>query len=349
VTGVIPPTVSVIVPSHNRAWSLRQALRSLADLEFPKDAYEIVVVDDGSSDGTEAAVADLRPTLPATVRYVRRAACGGAAAARNAGIQIAAGAALVFTDDDCVVQADWLRRLLAAFDTDEVGVVGGPDRAPPDAPFFGKCVDYLLTSFVGSGGLRRGDGLRVGRYYPRGCNMAVRREVIAQIGLFDESLGPGEEIELAHRAVRAGYRIRFAPQALVWHARSRDLRSLLRKIFDIGYARVVLARKHRGLLQLGHMIPFLGIVAAVAGAAMSFMVVGDLAWLAFLIGLYGLSLAIASVQALGWMKDVRALLVMPILIPLHHAAHGLGFLTGVVHWLLGRRPEVVRRRPGAQG
>jgi GT2 family glycosyltransferase len=332
--------VSVIIPTYNRASSLREALISLSHLDFPEGWYEIVVVDDGSTDETERVMATLQSAAPTPIRYLKQKEHRGASAARNSGIKMAGGEILVFTDDDCLFQREWLSLLLAAFDSGEVGMVGGPDRAPEGSLFFSKCADYLLTSFIGTGGLRARDSLRLGKYYPRSCNMAIRRDVLAQVGLFDEDLFPGEEIELAYRVEKAGYLIRFAPDAYVWHKRRPSLRAHLRKIYAIGHGRVALARKHSGLLQMGHMIPFLGVVAALALAGLSFFFDEPLHVSTFLVCGYAVILFIGGLQALFRIKDIRALLIIPPMIALQHSAHGVGFLVGVIQWAMGSRASV---------
>lgn len=332
--------VSVIIPTYNRASSLREALLSLSRLDFPEGWYEIVVVDDGSTDETERVMATLQSAGQTAIRYLKQKEHRGASAARNSGIKMAGGEILVFTDDDCLFQREWLSLLLAPFDSAEVGMVGGPDRAPEGSSFSSKCADYLLTSFIGTGGLREKNRLRAGRYYPRSCNMAIRRDVLAQVGLFDEDLFPGEEIELAYRVEKAGCPISFAPDAYVWHKRRANLREHLRKIYAIGHGRVALARKHSGLFQMGHMIPFFGVVAVLVLAGLSFFFGEALHVLTFLVCGYAAILLIGGLQALFRIEDIRALLIIPPMIALQHSTHGVGFLVGVIQWAMGSRASV---------
>lgn len=331
------PRVSIIIPTRNRMDSLRESLLSLTYLDYPKNKYEVIVIDDGSSDGTQEVLAKMGNSLPYPLQYGRFKEKEGISAARNLGMQMAKGQIFVFTDDDCLFEKGWLSRLLEPFVSNKVGAVGGLDQAPEEATFFSKCVGYLFTSFIGTGGLRGGDMLRVGRYYPKGCNMAVLREAIDKVGGFDEHLGPGEEIELGYRIEKEGYQIRFAPRAFVWHKRKTTLKAFLQKMFKIGYTRVVLARKHRGLLQIGHMIPFIGILIAFSLITLSLISPNALKVLLFMASGYLLILLASGVQALFRMKDIRALFIIPLLIPLHHSTHGIGFLVAGVKHILGFR------------
>ena len=327
--------VSIIIPTRNRKDSLKECLLSLTHLDYPQNKYEVIVIDDGSTDGTEDMIIEIRDSLTYTFHYGRLKEKKGVSSARNLGMQITKGQIFVFADDDCLFEKGWLTNLLNGFNSPKVGAVGGLDRTPEDATIFSKCVDYLFTSFIGTGGLRRGEGLRVGRYYPKGCNMAVLREAVDCVGEFDEHLVPGEEIEFGYRIEKAGYKIRFVPGAFVWHKRRTSLRALLQKMFKIGYTRVVLARKHRGLLQIGHMIPLFGILTVFSLLILSLIFPYAFKVLIIILSIYLLTLLISGFQAFFRIKDIRVLFLIPLLLSLHHLTHGLGFLIAGIKHLLG--------------
>lgn len=329
------PKISIIIATRNRQSSLQKALLSLSGLKYGRDRCEIIVVDDDSDDGTENSVITMKPLLPYAVRYHKLKEHKGPAAARNVGIRMATGDIVVFNDDDCLFPEDWLSLLVAPFDSPDVGVVGGPDVAPEESSFFSKCVDYLFTSFIGTGGLRRGNRLRVGRYYPKSCNMAILRRAIHEVGGFDESFDTGEDIELGYRIEKAGYQITWAEKAFVWHKRRDNLRAYLRKIYGIGYARVVLGRKHGDLHQIGHMIPFLGVLTTISLGILSFFSSIMVRVMTVFIGGYLLIALAAGVQSLFRIQDLRALFVIPFLLAIHHTAHGVGYLVAASQWLFG--------------
>jgi GT2 family glycosyltransferase len=329
------PKVSIILATRNRQLSLQEALLSLSGLTYCRDRCEIIVIDDDSHDGTENVARAMSPVLPFVVRYYKLKERKGVAGARNVGMREADGDIFVFTDDDCLFPEDWLSLLVAPFDSPRIGVVGGPDVAPENSSFFSKCVDYLFTSFIGTGGLRRGNKLRAGRYYPKGCNLAILRRAILEVGGFDESLFPGEDIEMAYRIEKTGYLIAYAHQAFVWHRRKDNLRDYLKKMYGVGYTRVVLGRKHSGLNQIGHMIPFLGLLTIISLGALSFLSPMALRALIVFFGGYLLIALAAGVQSLFRIRDFRAVFVVPFLVVIHHAAHGVGYLVAGSHWLLG--------------
>ena len=329
------PHISIIIPTRGRKVSLKEGLLSLTHLDYPGNGYEVIVIDDGSTDGTVEMLVKMQKSLPYPLQYGSLKEKNGISAARNLGMQIAKGQIFVFTDDDCLFEKRWLTSLLGPFSSNKVGAVGGLDKAPEEATFFSKCVGYLFTSFVGTGGLRAGNRFRVGRYYPKGCNMAVLKVAIDKVGGFDEYLAPGEEIDLGYRIERAGYQIKFVPGAFVWHKRKTTLKAFLQKIFKLGYTRVVLARKHRGLLQIGHMIPFIGVLTVFSLLILSLIFPEALKILIFMLSGYLLILLFSGVQALFRIRDIRALFIIPLLIILHHSTHGTGFLIAGIKHLLG--------------
>ncbi len=143
----------------------------------------------------------------------------------NAAISQARGHILVFADDDCTFLPDWLHRLGNVFEHENnIGVVGGLDRAGTNEPAFNVALDYVLNSFAGTGGLRRSQGPRVGKYYPKLWNMAIPHEVALGVAItspegssqvFNETLDVHEDVELIDRIEKTGKRIIYAPDLIV--------------------------------------------------------------------------------------------------------------------------------------
>ncbi|MBN1529079.1 MAG: glycosyltransferase [Thermoleophilaceae bacterium] len=201
------PAMSVVVATHNRSLRLRQLLAGLRAQTLPLDAFEVVVVDDGSSDATqevltaEARRGDLRLCIPPPV------ARAGPAAARNAGWRLARAPFVAFTDDDCVPTPGWLETLLDAA------------RRRPDAIVRGRTLPnpaeaHALGSFSKTIHI---DGPSANF---ETCNVAYPRTLLERIGGFDESYGAGmgEDSDLGCRALAAGGLPAFEPGALVHHA-----------------------------------------------------------------------------------------------------------------------------------
>ena len=223
------PAVSVVVPTHNRRALLERTLTALERQTYPHDKVSIVVVDDGSDDGTAEAVEARRSPLSiSVVRHPRRTS---AADARNDGVAEATGEVIAFTDSDCRPEPTWLEALVAGF-ADGIGIVQGRTLPDPDQP---------VAPLSRSQTVPREYGLY------ETCNIAYTRQAITDAGsppfssalaaTLRRQLGPtvggqafGEDTDLAWRVRRAGHAARFAPEAVVHHhVFPPDVRYLLRR------------------------------------------------------------------------------------------------------------------------
>lgn len=204
------PFVSVIVPTRNRAGSLRDVLAALDAQVYPASRMEVWVIDNESTDETEAVVSAAAAEAPFPVRYHRKHN-DGPAASRNRGAELATGDILAFTDSDCIPTSGWIRTAVAQFKP-RVGVVCGPIeplQVSADDPFFTHQIHQV----------NREDGL-----YPT-ANVFYRREVFTSLGGFDETMRDyswgqpvgGDDTEMGWRVRRAGYESAFADGAVVLH------------------------------------------------------------------------------------------------------------------------------------
>lgn len=187
--------ISVVIPCRDERDRLATCLDALRDQDLPRSAFEVIVVDGGSTDGSGALA------IERDVRLLMDEG-RGPAAARNIGIARARGEIVAFTDADCVPRFDWLARIDAAFraDPDAGGVAGGVRL--PRASFLGRVED---------------NDARVHYHGYITSNIAYRRDVLAALGGFDESLRCAEDYDLAWRMLDAGHRIERAEDAIVLH------------------------------------------------------------------------------------------------------------------------------------
>ncbi len=216
---------SVVVPTRNRAKSLRSTLEELLQQDIG-EPYEVIVVDNSSTDATAEVVQEFTRRTDGVVRYVLEPAVG-LSRARNAGITAARGEIVAFTDDDVIPEQGWLGMLVSTYrQHPDAWVVGGrvklrlPDQVPSwfttDPPYDMRYV--LGMFFLGSETLRL--------EYPQlvvGMNMSLNRQRVSQIGFFNTEFGrgtrrfQGEEPELCYRVYRAGGSVYYCGQALVTH------------------------------------------------------------------------------------------------------------------------------------
>jgi len=240
------PRVSIVVPTYERPEAIVACLESLAALEFPREDYEVIVADDGSSAPPVEAVE--RASASLNVRLVR---CPhrGPAAARNAGLSVARGDWIAFTDDDCRPEAGWLRELVEAATLDPPVAAGGQTvngiPSSNSSETSQLLIDYLYGYFNA--------GPEGGSFFTTN-NLLFPRTELESLGGFDESypLAASEDRDLCLRWVERGLRIRFAPRALVRHHHRLGALRFLRQHFTYGRGACQL---HRRLAELGRVVP----------------------------------------------------------------------------------------------
>ncbi len=204
--------VSVVIPTFNRGGTLRQTLTGLIVQDYPD--YEIIIVDDGSTDGTDDMVMREFPS----VRYLRQPN-RGPAAARNVGIRMSSGVIVAFTDDDCLPPSDWLTRLVDGYTRyPEVVGVGGYLEAPAEVlkhNILARYERYVTREQYQA----RDEEVLGGFECPAGgtCNMSYRKSVLTEVGGFDEGFryAAGEDADLKWRIVRQGYQLLYLPIRMV--------------------------------------------------------------------------------------------------------------------------------------
>lgn len=223
------PRVSVIVCTHNGARTLDECLDGFDRLDYPD--YEVLVVDDGSTDDSRAMAERRGHTLLATDRR-------GLSAARNVGLAAATGDIVAYIDDDASPDQHWLKHLVRTFASGDYAAVGGPNVPPPGGTFTADCV---AASPGGPNHVLISD--HEAEHVP-GCNMAFRRRQLVEIGGFDETFRiAGDDVDVCWRIQEQGWRIGFSPGAVVLHHRRDSVRAYLRQQYEYGKAEGLLERK----------------------------------------------------------------------------------------------------------
>jgi len=222
------PYISVIVPTYNRPAPLAGCLHALAAQEYPRDRFEVIVVNDGGTESPDRVVNIYRNTLTCRlVHQINR----GPAAARNHGAKAAAGQILAFTDDDCAPAPDWLTRLSERFLEAGETAVGGETRNALTGNLYAVASQLLVSYLVD---YYNGISQRI-RFFPS-SNLAFPAEHFRSIGGFSSAYprAAGEDRELCDRWQYEGYRIRYAPEAVVYHSHQLGAGTFLRQHFQYG-------------------------------------------------------------------------------------------------------------------
>jgi O-antigen biosynthesis protein len=225
------PKISVVVCAYNAEPTMRDCLESLTKLSYPR--YEAVIVDDGSTDRT-GAIADEYPQFKIVHQPNR-----GLSAARNVGMAAATGDIIAYLDSDAMADPDWLTYLAWKFKRTDHAGVGGPNLPPPEEGWLANCV----ASSPGSPTHILLDD-DTAEHIP-GCNMAFRKDALAEIGGFDTTYtAAGDDVDICWRLQERGHRIGFSPAAIVWHHRRKTIKSYLKQQMGYGKAEAMLLQKH---------------------------------------------------------------------------------------------------------
>jgi len=239
---------SVIIPVYNRPEEVDELLGSLCSQTF-RD-FEVIVVEDGSTTPCQNIAEKYSGRL--ALRYFFKPN-GGPGRARNYGAERALGEYLIILDSDCVLPDGFLQSVENELSEADSDAFGGPDAAHDDFTPMQKAINYSMTSFFTTGGIRGGKK-KLDKFYPRSFNMGVKREVYAALGGFS-SMRFGEDIDFSIRIFKNGYRCRLFPTAWVWHKRRTDLKKFFKQVHNSGIARINLHKRHPGSLKLVHLLP----------------------------------------------------------------------------------------------
>lgn len=239
---------SVIIPVYNRPDEVDELLQSLADQHF-KD-FEVVVVEDGSSVPCLSLTEKYENTLD--LKYFQKEN-SGPGQTRNYGAERSRGEYLIILDSDCILPPGYLDAVEAELQASPADAFGGPDRAHDSFTDIQKAINYSMTSFFTTGGIRGGKK-KMDKFYPRSFNMGVRREVYQALGGFSK-MRFGEDIDFSIRIFKGGYRCRLFPDAWVYHKRRTDLRKFFKQVHNSGIARINLYKKYPDSLKVVHLLP----------------------------------------------------------------------------------------------
>lgn len=275
---------SIIIPVYNRPEEMAEMLESLSAQK--EKNFEVVVVEDGSSrpckDETDRYAGVLE------IRYIAKPNTGRSDT-RNVGMKHAGGDYFLFFDSDCILPPEYVSTLNRCLEKDYVDCFGGPDRALPTFTDMQKAVNFAMTSFLTTGGIRGSGKVCMEKFHPRSFNMGFSRQVYERVGGFADMFG--EDIDLSIRIRQAGFKVVLLPEVSVYHKRRVDLKKFFRQVYNFGQARIFLYKLHPGSLKAVHALPALFVLGEAALILLA--VFHRPGWLLFL-AFYAVMLFLAS-------------------------------------------------------
>ena len=248
---------SVIVPVYNRPAEVEELLESLCRQTL-KD-FEVIVVEDGSTEKSDTICNRYKDRL--NLKYFFKPN-SGPGPSRNYGAERSQGDYLIILDSDVIVPENYLETIQKELEQRPCDAFGGPDRAHPSFTPIQKAINYSMTSFFTTGGIRGGKK-KMDKFYPRSFNMGIRKEVYQTVGGF-APIRYGEDIDLSTRLFKAGCECRLFSDAFVYHKRRVKFSSFFRQVKHSGEARVMLKRRYPETFKLVHLLPAAFVVGNIA-------------------------------------------------------------------------------------
>ncbi|MBN2524020.1 MAG: glycosyltransferase [Bacteroidales bacterium] len=239
---------SIIIPLYNRPAEIDELLDSLTKQSF-KD-FEIIVVEDGSTIPSKHIIDKYLHQL--TIAYYRKQN-EGPGPARNYGAKKANGDYFIFFDSDCVIPEHYFKSVNDFLLTDYKDAYGGADMAHKSFSNIQKAINYSMTSFLTTGGIR-GRKSSLEKFHPRSYNMGISREIFEKLGGFSR-MRFGEDIDMSIRINKENYSTCLIQNAGVFHKRRTNLRQFFRQIINSGIARINLFKLHPHSLKVVHVLP----------------------------------------------------------------------------------------------
>lgn len=306
------PRFSVIVPVYNRIEEVKDLLTSLSAQEC-KD-FEVIIVEDGSTMPCREEVNSYKDKIDVSY-YLKENE--GRSIARNYGLERAKGDYFIFFDSDCVIPSDYFRKLGIALNSNPLDCFGGPDAAHESFSDTQKAINYSMTSFLTTGGIRGGK-IQLEKFTPRTFNMGFSRKVYDKVGGFREMFS--EDIDMSTRIKQAGFSIGLIRDVPVYHKRRVDFKKFLRQVHVFGMSRITLYLLYPDSLKIVHWLPALAVVGSVILVLVSVFVSP---W--FLLPLVVYLLAIWVMAALTTKSIKIATLAVPASI-IQLGGYGCGFI-----------------------
>jgi len=255
--------ITIIIPVYNRPKEIEELLDSL-DNQTNKE-FEIIIVEDGSTLKSESIVNYYKERLDIKYFYKENS---GPGLSRNYGYERAIGNYCIFLDSDCVLPPNYFKVVQSRLTSDYVDAFGGPDKAHKNFTNLQKAINYSMTSFLTTGGIR-GGGEKLDKFYPRSFNMGYSSDVFKTTKGFSK-MRFGEDIDMSIRILKNGFKTRLIEEAYVYHKRRTNLRQFFKQVYNSGIARINLYKKHPEALKLVHFAPSLFTLGTIFLVLLSF-------------------------------------------------------------------------------
>ncbi len=303
---------SVIIPVYNRPDELKELLESLKNQTYKN--FEVIVVEDGSELKSDKIVEDYQEDLELKYFFKPNS---GPGQSRNYGSERAEGDYHIFFDSDCIIPGKYFEIVNKRLEKEPVDAYGGPDMAHPDFTPVQKSINYSMTSFFTTGGIR-GGMKNEKKFHPRSFNMGFTKEVFGKTKGFSK-MRFGEDVDMSLRIIENGFSTTLIKEAAVYHKRRVDFRKFFKQVYNSGIARINLYKRHPKSLKPVHFLPALFLLGTI------FLLIFSLFSLYFLIPL-GFFAIIIFFDSLRLNRNIKVAFLSIIASFIQLTAYGSGFI-----------------------
>lgn len=307
------PQYSVIIPVYNRPDEIDELLQSL--VAQTEHDFELIIVEDGSEQDCRSIIDKYVDQLDISYYFKKNTGPGDS---RNYGMDRAEGEFFIFFDSDCIIPSDYFAKLTRELETHRLDAFGGSDDALDSFSNIQKAINYTMTSFLTTGGVR-GHKTQLNKFQPRSFNMGIRKEVYRKVGGFSD-IHPGEDPDLSFRILEAGFKTGLINSAFVYHKRRIDLSKFATQVHKFGLVRVILDGWYPKTWSVLYLFPTLFLLFLVMSTVLSI-------WISpiFMLPLLGyLALIFLHAVVVTRSAIVPSLVVPAVLI--QFCAYGYGYL-----------------------
>jgi GT2 family glycosyltransferase len=323
------PEYSVVVPAYQAAKIVGNCVKALSAQTVPRERYEIIVVDDGSTDGTATVAREAGADRVITCPH------GGPGVARNAGVATANGKIILFTDADCEPTPAWIERIAAPFQNQAIDGTKGTYRTRQRA---------LIARFIQLEYEDKYDKMRGQDYidFIDTYSAAYRRKVFEQTGGFDPAFRvANEDVEFSYRVAQLGYKLAFTPEAVVFHHHANSVLKYLRRKYYVGFWRVLTYQLHPGkAISDSHTPQTLKLQIALMACLLGSLALAIFLPPALLVSAIAMTAFLASALPFtvkASRRDPVVACITPGFLLLRALALGVGFAVGILWYAVPRK------------
>ena len=321
--------VSFIIPVYNRPDEIEELLESFLNFEGNHD-YEIVIVEDGSEQTSEAVLEAFKADLDISYYFKNNSGPGDS---RNYGMRKAKGNYYIILDSDVILPSNYLTEVKTFLEKSYYDCFGGPDAAHSSFSNLQKAINFAMTSFITTGGIRGGKK-QVEDFQPRSFNMGLSKKAFMASGGFGK-IHPGEDPDLSLRLHQLGFKTTLIENAYVYHKRRISWSKFYKQVHKFGLVRPILNQWHPSSKSIVYWFPTLFSL----GFLLSFVLL--MLHIALPLYLYGVYFTIAFILALISTQNLVVAFQALIAIVIQFVGYGFGFLKSTFNLVVMRRkPEV---------